>query len=116
MVPGSRIDGRPVSAGRVQHQFGGGLEVQFFLNAVAKRLDGGDGQPEVLRDLTRRIGEPYLVEFKTRATQYGPRTPEQVEASRIAHSMTRLRAQGCDSTAKREKGSCPGIHRWFADE
>jgi hypothetical protein len=47
--------------------------------------------PEVMRDLTRRIGKHDLIEFETRATGYGPRLPEQFEARRITAAARAMR-------------------------
>lgn len=47
--------------------------------------------PEVLRDLTRRIGKHGMVEFGMRATGYGPRLPEQFEARRIMGAARAMR-------------------------
>ena len=47
--------------------------------------------PEILRDLTRHVGRPTLIEFKTRTTGYGPRFPEQFDAVRIVAAARAMR-------------------------
>jgi len=83
-------------------------KIELFIAAPLLMMKERIGTPvptEILRDLTRRIGAPYLTEFKTRATQFGPRTPEQFEASRIVHSARAMRV----ARARAYEGHSGGI-------
>lgn len=46
----------------------------------------------VLADLTRPVGNSYLVEFESRATSYGPTTPQAARAFRIVAAARAMRA------------------------
>ncbi|MEZ5831260.1 MAG: nucleotidyltransferase family protein [Dongiaceae bacterium] len=69
-------------------------KIELFIASPLLMMKERLGTPvpqEILHDLTRQVGRHYLVEFETRATQYGPRTPEQFEARRTALAARAMR-------------------------
>lgn len=83
-------------------------KIELFIASPLLMMKERIGTPvpaDVLRDLTRHVGAPYLTEFKTRATQFGPRTPEQFDASRIAHAARAMRV----ARARPYQGRSTGI-------
>jgi hypothetical protein len=83
-------------------------KIELFIASPLLMMKQRIGTPvpaEVLHDLTRRVGKHYLVEFETRATQYGPRTPEQFEARRIASSARAMRV----ARMRGRTGGAPGM-------
>lgn len=68
--------------------------------------------PEIMRWLTRPMGEAYLLEFETRATAYNPSHPETFEAVRVAAAARAMRvARHLPATARAPVRDRPPILR-----
>src|SRR5262245_22966639 len=90
-------------------------KIELFIASPLLLMRERIGTPipaEVVHDLTRRVGKHYLVEFETRATQYGPRTPEQYDARRVAAAARAMRvARMRPYAGDAQKAQLPGAVR-----